>query len=290
MGYKLDPSEPLRQGLRRVADEVLGKAIQTISEARAEGVAVAAIDEAVHDVRKTTKNVRALLRMFRPGLGETYAVENKALRDAARGLSFHRDRRVVRDTIRELIGSGMQDVDAVTDRVAPAREENAPDLRDSLEATESSLRTIRGRVSGWNVKRARRCAAEGIQQVYRQGRIALRQCGSRAPDTRWHELRKHVKYHWNHARLMRDHHPVVEDYATRFGELAQTLGNLQDMAILLRRLDAEPDTTFHDLSVLREAADARAADLRGSASRVGAALYAVKPRAIGGLAFALLDP
>lgn len=76
-------SEPLPSEIRRVARERLLDAHR-----RLENKAAEPFDVRVHEARKRTKEVRALLRLARDELGrDTYKRENARLRDAARLLA-----------------------------------------------------------------------------------------------------------------------------------------------------------------------------------------------------------
>ncbi len=69
--------------------------------------------EAVHDVRKGFKKVRAALRLAREELGdETYRAENYAFRDAARPLTEVRDAQMLVETFDKLTKALAGEVDA----------------------------------------------------------------------------------------------------------------------------------------------------------------------------------
>ena len=79
--FQLGVDEPAAEGIHRIALEQVDLIIWH-AERLGDG------DEHVHGVRKTSKRVRALLRLIRGELGEeAYRRENAALRDVARELS-----------------------------------------------------------------------------------------------------------------------------------------------------------------------------------------------------------
>ena len=99
MAYRLKLKEPLAKGVRRIAGEQLGDAA-----ARLEGGSNP--ETGVHEARKSLKRTRALLRLVRPGLGETnFRKANARLRDFARSLSAVRVRDVVRALLESLEGA-----------------------------------------------------------------------------------------------------------------------------------------------------------------------------------------
>jgi CHAD domain-containing protein len=90
MAYRLKLKEPLVKGVRRIAAEQLANAAARL---QSEGDP----ESGIHEARKSLKRTRALLRLVRPGLGETqFRNSNGRLRDIARTLSAARDRDVVR--------------------------------------------------------------------------------------------------------------------------------------------------------------------------------------------------
>src|SRR5260370_34629660 len=73
MGYHLERNEPVPQGLRRIAREQLASAADELGKRgsrRAEGI---------HEARKSIKKVRAVLRLVRRELGNTFPKKNGLL-------------------------------------------------------------------------------------------------------------------------------------------------------------------------------------------------------------------
>ena len=97
-GSSLLAGEPPAAGLRRVILGQLDHAIELLEHYGDDG---GAIDErTVHELRKTLKRLRALVRLLRDPLGrKRFARENAALRDCARGLAGARDAEVMVDTL-----------------------------------------------------------------------------------------------------------------------------------------------------------------------------------------------
>ena len=92
--FNLIPGEALAGGLRRLSLEQFDVALTGL---RAQS---ASRDVAIHEMRKASKRIRALLRMVRPAIGErVFKAENGALRDAARLVSGVRDGAVLVDAV-----------------------------------------------------------------------------------------------------------------------------------------------------------------------------------------------
>src|ERR687894_2726162 len=93
--FRLEPGEPIPDGIRRVAR---GRIDHAVDELRGETDSTR--EDAVHETRKDMKKLRALLRLVRGELGErTFARENACYRDAARELAGVRDPDVMLETL-----------------------------------------------------------------------------------------------------------------------------------------------------------------------------------------------
>ena len=87
MSYYFQQSDTsVERGVRRIAVEQIDKAISEIQEPD--------VTEAVHNVRKRCKKLRALIRIVRYAFDD-YKAENASFRDAARSLAVLRDAEIV---------------------------------------------------------------------------------------------------------------------------------------------------------------------------------------------------
>ena len=99
MAYRLKLNEPMGRGFQRIAIAQIDRAIVQI-DAATETVSV-------HEARKCLKRTRALLRFFRPRLGDdTFKNLNSALRDIGQSLSGPRDIDVLGQTVAHLAQAG----------------------------------------------------------------------------------------------------------------------------------------------------------------------------------------
>ncbi len=95
MAYQLEARETFSVGLKRIAAEELGGAL--------EGLRGGGDHSTVHDARKRFKKLRAVLRLVRSDLGRRrYREANTLLRDAGRELSGLRDAQVLVETLETL--------------------------------------------------------------------------------------------------------------------------------------------------------------------------------------------
>src|SRR3954471_12662774 len=93
MAFRLKRPEEAGRSLREGFAGELGRLVRLVSSEG--GRSAARRDETVHEVRKSLKRLRALLRLLRHALGpDEYRRENRALRDTARPLGEVRDAKV----------------------------------------------------------------------------------------------------------------------------------------------------------------------------------------------------
>jgi hypothetical protein len=91
--FRLGAFEPLPVGLKRLTTTEMANAASRFYDGEE------AFPIAVHQARKSTKRVRAVLRLVRADLGEKiYKYENQTLRDAARRIAPVRDSLVAVET------------------------------------------------------------------------------------------------------------------------------------------------------------------------------------------------
>jgi CHAD domain-containing protein len=274
MGYRLKRSETVPEGIHRVLCEEI--------ESAAAGLRHPGNSEtAVHEARKSIKKVRALLRLMSPKLKEPFGDANVVLREAARHLSALRDAVVLVSTL-----------DALKERFAgDSRTKSLGRLRTSLlrrrkqaeqahaianatgEAAAALDKTAAGAKNWPALESGFEGIARGVEATYRQGRAALHHA-QRHPDvTSLHDLRKRVKDHWYHVRLLED--VWTDAMRAREKSLKETetwLGEDHNLAVLL---DVAGQSASDDLkSLIAE----RQKELRDSALPLAVRIYEEKPR------------
>src|SRR5262249_50281684 len=97
MAYRFKHRETVPQNVKRIAAEQLDSALALLK-----GKHGVSREESVHEVRKSIKKTRALLRMVRPELGDFFQAENARLRDAGHELSELRDAGALVGTVNNL--------------------------------------------------------------------------------------------------------------------------------------------------------------------------------------------
>lgn len=292
-GFAIGRREPLAVGLRRVTVDQFDGALRSMAQDP--------MDLAVHEVRKATKRVRALLRLVRTQLGDDrYRTENAVLRDTARLLAPLRDADGVVisvEAIRDRYGSQLRSTAFadLTVRLAERRRrvfERTVD-EDDWPRVAYSLRSARARYAAWPVDdEAARAhgmsvvnhgfgsVGPGLTSTYRRGRQEMAEATTRPTADNFHAWRKRAKYLRHQMELLSPLFPeVLEGYAAALGRLGEVLGDEHDLAELLRFLAANPayvpDPT--ERSMLVALVQHRRAELQTAALSLGSRVYAETP-------------
>ena len=287
MAFRLGFEEHPAAALRRCAREQLEEAIDQLERRRVEDPV-----GAVHEARKSLKKTRALLRLIQRDIPKgSYRRENRALRDAGRGVSEVRDADVMVETVDGLKERFAGQVPAKTftglrDRLA-AQAQAARVLDDGVIAQlVEDLRGALTRLEDWPLDdigwaKARRGAVRSYRRARKAGAVAA----ERPTAENLHEWRKRVKDHWYHQRLLEEAWPaVLAAQAEQAHTLSDTLGGDHDLAVLAQRL-AEGDGPLSHLSVdgdeVLELVARRRAELAELATQLGRRIFAESPKAYG---------
>ncbi|HSM28599.1 MAG TPA: CHAD domain-containing protein, partial [Thioalkalivibrio sp.] len=292
MSYQLEITEPIDVGVRRIANELIDDAIVRIEAPDRN------CHEAVHEVRKNCKKLRALLRLIRPRVPDLYKAENRHFRDAAASLSGIRDAEAALESYDALLKA----FDGGVDRcgLAPARRvltlhkqhlaEEMADLDARLDAFGERMHEARKRVSDWQLpaddpnhgKRGFGLLEAGLAKTYKRGRKAMDRAYEAPSVENFHEWRKRAKYQRYHLRLLR---PVWPRLLKRTRSEVKTLGDLlgedHDLAVLEEVLTVAlgADVSQGRMDVLKALMRQRSLQLRDEALWLGRRSYAEKPKA-----------
>ncbi|RLQ86895.1 CHAD domain-containing protein [Notoacmeibacter ruber] len=286
MPYQLKIDRPLIEAVRKEGDKQLRKAAESIREGDD-------LEEAVHDLRKRMKKVRALLRLVRPGLEKTYQIENKACRDVARPFSEIRDAQVLPTTIARL-----RDVFAANDEARQLfkpleawgdahRQEilDDADLKERRQEAADTIEKIRERFHEIELDCApEKALRKGVAKSYGRARDGLSEAIVSSDAELLHDWRKRLKYHWYHMRLLRDIWPdAMDTRIAALDRLTDILGTDHDLVVLLERLRADdPDgLTKEARRGLEVLLATHSTSLRVEAFRLAPLLLVEKPRAHG---------
>lgn len=242
MAFRLKSKDrSVETALRRIAGEQIDKAIEAIAAHDAAA--------AVHDVRKRCKKLRGLIRLVRPAF-RGYSNENAFFRDTARLIAGARDAKVMEDTFDALLHRYRDQVDraaleTVRRRLSLEREAEAGDrsAAEKLAEVRARLENARGRVARWQLDETGWKAVEkGLTKIYGRAREAASEARTCPDGEIFHDLRKYIKYHWYHCRLLENLWPAmmrVRQEAAR--DLSEILGDHHDLTVFEQRLSAKPE-------------------------------------------------
>ena len=279
--FRLNDGEPVADGVRRIARAQLDLVAEQLSRS-GDGSA----DEAVHEVRKAFKRLRALVRLTRDELGpDVRRHENAAFREAGQRLSDVRDARVLLATFDDLVEPGTfaglrHELHASATRVA------AREYADDIAAILDTVAAARERVANWPLgDDATASLASGLKRIHRRARRAHAAADTDPSSANLHELRKRTKDLRHAAQILRAAAPKRMRAVDRDAhDLSDVLGADHDLAMLLdvsRRYPAA--LTPGDRDLFERLVERRRADLRRDALRRAHKLYATRPRKLARL-------
>lgn len=282
MSYRIKRKERVAKAIPRIARKQADRAIAALDGQKSPR-------ERVHEARTAVKKLRALLRLVRPALGDTYDRENDRLRALGDSLSQLRDAEVLIETFDGLF-------DHFEEQLGPPLRRVRTRLTTRLRGIESRLQLparlrdarrqftrTRKRVRRWVPRRERRgwkMMAGGLGSTYRWGRRAMAVAYRDGDDVAFHDWRKAVKYHGYHVRLLAGIWP--EEMEGRLGvleRLGELLGEDHDLTVFAETLQSERGCfdDDRDQQVLLGLIDQRKAGLRAMARPLGKRLYAERP-------------
>jgi len=284
MSYRLQIDETPEQGVKRIAREQIDKALADIRK-------VDDRDTGVHEARKRFKKLRGLIRLVRDDVGDdAYKAVNIRFRDLGRQLSDLRDAQVMVETVdelREAFEPQLDDEAFVTARATFKERHDAMLARfeedqDTFDAVEESLVQAHEAASDWPVRSEGFAAfAGGLSRVYKRGRKGFNHAHDTEATEAFHDWRKRVKYLWYHMRILENVWPdMVDEIGDQAHDLSDLIGDDHDLAVLIRRLEREPDAFGGARSVeaLGALARIRSRKLRSETYRLGKRIYAEKPK------------
>lgn len=286
MAYRIRSGEPVTEATRRIAHEQLDKAVSELANRDVD------VHESIHQARKRFKKIRALLRLVRPALGETYSHENAWFRDVAGELSRVRDASALVETL-DSLGETYADQadDAFLDRVRQTllrrRDELAQsegDIEARVDNLVAALDGAQKRVDRWTLEAEGFAAVRpGLAKTYARGRAAVATVDASPTEENVHELRKRSKYHRYHVQILTPLWPtVLGSLLTAAHDLTDLLGEHQNLHVLRETLQGEPGLLDRgrDAQVLLGILDRRQAELRGLAEPQARCVFAEKPKAV----------
>lgn len=286
MAIPIQPKEPLPKAVRRLAREIVDVALDAVGSEETNP------EEAIHLLRKSCKEMRALVRLVRDEIGNAvYRRENEFYRDLARRYSDRRDRWVFIGALSETLVPAESAADdpvrgllrnAAKKLLRHHREISGSGRPEGFAEVEEQLVAARKRIDRWPL------GGEGfgtirpsLERVYRRGRERMRDArGNPSPESR-HEWRKRAKYLYHQLGFLRCLWPeVMETLENEQHRLSDLLGEEHDLAELKEMLGSHPELAGGEqaLPAIEGLVSRRQDELLESAWSLGARLYAETPK------------
>jgi len=285
VSFELRAGETLGDGIHRIAEKELGKV-----RGYANGSARGSRDEVVHEVRKSLKKLRTLLRLVRPAVDrKTYRRENIALRDISRPLTEVRDAAILVEALDKTTkaprpGSRRRSFGKVREELIRHQRDVRGKIltkEEALKVVNSGIKDALDRLDDWaDVKNKWSSLGEGVQRVYRRARRAFGAARQTPTVAQLHEWRKQSRYLRHQLELLRPLKPaVLGPLASRTHRLGEILGDDHDLAMLRRELAGDPERFggAHAIAPLLGRIDHRREKLEDRAIAVGRTIFKRAP-------------
>jgi len=275
MSNRIRPDEPVEKAIRRMASKHLQRALKS----RRDGGDA----KSVHEFRLRLKKTRALLKLVRSALGQTYHTLNRQLRDEGRELSATRENQVLRETakaVKKLASAQKRDITGAALRTTISGREDSTQRSEKAEHRIERLAKRLGKVSLKG--NADDALFSGLETTYRRARRAWDEFRESTDNRTLHECRKRTKDLGYQLGVLRDACPEMLspqiELQKRFTDL---LGDHRDASLLQAAVveshsdggaDAESRAA---ISILQPLQLQRIED----ASRLAPTIFAETPRA-----------
>lgn len=292
---QLGHNETLGGGVKRVATEQFRLAAAGFFD----GEEVFA--DAIHEMRKSMKRVRALLRLVRGELGERiYHYENRYLADTARLMAAPRAATAMVLTIeliREIYGEFLAEgtFEEMTVRLAARRDTIHLQVMEDPGLTARVVRNLEkahNRYASWStdpdamevygmgIRDEFIAIRPGFRATYVRGRREMVKAYSQPTSYNFHQWRKRAKYLRHQMEFLAPIWPeVVVGMAMTLDRLGSLLGEDHDLAELVNLFRERPDLTpnLRERSLLLALVGQRRSELRLAAEILGRRVYAENP-------------
>jgi CHAD domain-containing protein len=289
MAYRLERAESVIQGLKRIVRrEMEAAAAPLLNRKNRTGKKKPERDEAIHEARKSVKKTRAVLRLVRAELGDMQARENAQLQDVSHRLSTFRDALVTVETFDDLKdkykSETRQKLRSVRAGLMKRRNQTAQieDAAVILQGAGAALRNTAKRVDGWPLKTEEYAAiGPGFEETFRAGRKALARVRKDPRAENFHELRKKIKDHWYHVRLLEGPLASMSAYEKKLKDLEDWLGDDHNLVVLRETIMSDPEAYGKpkDIDLVLQLIEKRQKKLRKRSLSLARRVYDRKPRA-----------
>jgi CHAD domain-containing protein len=279
MAFLIEAEEKPLEALARIIAEQGGKLEAEGEKSEKDPAAF------VHKARVRCKRIRALLLMAKPAMGsKRHRTANRWWRDAARMLSEARDATAQTEALKALHPALVEAVGEGPVRTLAARLRLAHRLGGAHRREGGAIREFRERIAGREPHPladpeafAETLLADGIAASYRASRRAMKAAFEDPHPEAFHEWRKQAKAHGLQLRVSRIVFPRIAERVAAVRELAECLGHIQDVEVLLQAMKGEVGEGIDPR--IPEALEAERRKMQAGAEDQGHALFGEKLKA-----------
>jgi CHAD domain-containing protein len=279
MSYRIVPSLPLAGEVRRVAGAELAAAIALLESGRERR------DAAVHDARKRFKRLRGLYRLVAAADPGFWRREEHRIREVAGALSSARDATAIVETVDRFAGEAGTPVEidrlmtmrrgliARRDRIVRRHAAGGGAVDAAIAELKAAKAALESMTIDGGAGRVADVLAAGVARTSARAAEALDKARDVGRADDFHDLRKNVKYHAMHMRLLCDAWPKPRGSRLRLADrLGDRLGEMHDIPVLRDIVEEEsigaPDDRRYVGKLLRRKERALAADCIEAATRL----------------------
>lgn len=244
-------------------------------------------DTHVHEVRKATKRVRAVLRMLSDDIeSRDYTRLNAEVRDLARDLSQIRSAVVQVELLESLVAEDdklTMDTSELHGELVAAADKQRQGL-DGPEVADLSSRfaTVRSGIDEIEFHDDATASLGGIRRTYRRGRKSMTRAYAEPTVESFHLWRKQVKYLRHQMEILQSvGTPTIPDLVADLEEIGEGLGGGHDLADLEWATDTAAVGTLSSSTRqrLKEVIDTRRSGLELRLKPIAARVYGADPGA-----------
>lgn len=272
----MKPREAPGQALCRVCRRHAEKALDNLKKPD--------LAEAVHEVRKEIKKLRALFRLAQKGLGgKTYKQTAETMRLASKPLAESRDARVVQRAFADLAGrraADFPDIRFHLDKLSSRAERNFKDF-DFASVVQHILREVCRQLDEAGLEAIRWPDIRGcLEKTYARGHEAYHAAMLEPAAEHFHEWRKRVKeLHYQLDFLGDGWPPRTQALLDGLEKLGNIIGDDHDL-VLLKNFLTEQCEPNRETSGLQELIDAKRHEYAAGIRQLGSRFYAQPPEVI----------
>jgi CHAD domain-containing protein len=277
MGYHLEKDEQLGAGFRRILIEQTERLSEALASADEN------LEEAIHEVRKRCKRVRAVARLLRPHARELHRRENAAFRDIARRLSPFRDAHVQVATFDELVSRSpkRERFMGLKDLMPIHISRNEEVLKKQLAATRNDVGAAHKRLEESRISDGppSQLIGAGLRVNYHRGRRTMARAYDKPDPATFHEWRKHAKDLGYQMQILRNlWPPVFKRVKSELDTLGDLLGKEHDLTVMRGAIlkNVNDGIAQEDLQAFLALTEEREFQLQSEAETIGRRIYAEK--------------